>query len=243
MVEWVVTTFLACIVMGCVTVTEQENGSKNNNVAAADARIELGLGYLDAGNRLKARENLELAIKYAPNYYRTLNSIAYYYQLVGENNLAEQTYKKAMRESPKNSEVLNNYGAFLCRLGQYEKADEFFTRAIEQPKNYQVIDSLENAAICSLKSGNRAEAEHYFTRSLEYDPDRYFSLIQLSKLNSENGNYTDARIRLIRFHDRFGYQPSSLRLLIKLEVKAGNKELANKYAKILAARYPNSTKN
>ncbi|UGA55366.1 type IV pilus biogenesis/stability protein PilW [Vibrio sp. VB16] len=243
MVRWVVTTFLACIVTGCVTVTEQDMGGRNSDIDAADARIELGLGYLADGNRLKARENLELAVKYAPNYYRTLNSIAYYYQLVGENTLAEQTYIKALRESPKNSEVLNNYGAFLCRLGQYEKADEFFTRAIKQPSNYQVVDSLENAAICSLKSGNRAKAEHYFTRSLDYDPHRYFSLLQLSKLKSENGDYNDARVRLIKFHDRFGYQLSSLHLLIELENKAGNKELAGEYAKILKVKYPSSTKN
>lgn len=243
MVRWVVTTFLAFIVTGCVTVTEQVLDSRSHNIAAANARIALGLAYLDAGHRRKAWENLELALKYAPNYYRSLNSIAYYYQLVGENNLAEQTYIKAMRESPKNSELLNNYGAFLCRLGLYEKADEFFNRAIKQSSNYQVVDSFENAAICSLRNGKRAKAEYYFTRSLDYDPNRYFSLLQLSKLNSENGKHNDARVRLIRFHEKFGYQSRSLHLLIDIEKKAGNKVLAEQYTKTLELEYPGSTKN
>jgi len=243
MVKSVVTTFLAFIVAGCVTVTEQELDGRKDNIEAAEARLALGLGYLDVGNRLKAWENLELALRYAPNYYRVLNSIAYYYQLVGEHGLAEKTYVKAMRESPKNSELLNNYGAFLCQLGLYEKADVFFNRAIRQPSNYQLVDSFENAAICSLKNGKRAEAEHYFMRSLDYDPNRYFSLLQLSKLNVENGDYNDARVRLIRFHEKFGYQPSSLYLLIEIEEKSGNNVLANKYAEVLELTYPSSTNN
>lgn len=243
MVKWVVTTFLVFIVMGCVTVNEQELTSRESYIKAADARISLGLRYLEVGERLKARQNLELALKYAPNYYRSLNSIAYYYQLVGEDSLAEQTYKKAMRESPKNSKVLNNYGAFLCRLGLYQQADEYFNRAIEQPANYQIADSLENAAICSLKNDNTVAAERYFERTLDYDPYRYFSTVQLSKLNLQHGDYSDARIRLIRFHEKLGYRARSLQLLIDIESQSGNQELANHYLKKLEQRYPNSTKD
>lgn len=172
MIDRLATTFLGCIVAGCVTVTEQEMSRQFDHINAADARIALGLGYLDAGNRLKAKENLELAIKYAPNYYRSLNSIAYYYQLVGEVKLAEDAYKKAIRESPENSELLNNFGVFLCRLGHYREADTYFNRAIKQPLNYLIADSFENAAICSLKSGDKEQAKHYLERSLDYEPAR-----------------------------------------------------------------------
>ncbi|WP_413285082.1 type IV pilus biogenesis/stability protein PilW [Vibrio sp. MA40-2] len=243
MINWIVVTFLACIVMGCVTVTEHDSVSTFDNIKAADARIVLGLSYLNADNRQKARENLELALKFAPNYYRALNSIAYYYQLVGEDELADKAYKHAMWESPNNSELLNNYGAFLCRLGQYAQADVFFNRAIEQPSNHQIADSLENAAICSLKSGNRADAEFYFKRCLDYDPARYFSLIQLSKLMLEREKYDETRVRLVEFHKKFGFQSSSLHLLIKLENKVGNKEQAQQYALALELNYPSSTKN
>lgn len=233
MTRWLKVTFLAGIVTGCVTVSQLETGNGFDNIKAADARITLGLSYLEVGDRQKARENLELAIKYAPNYYRSLNSIAYYYQLVGEVHLAEQAFKKAMRESPENSELLNNYGAFLCRLGQYEQADAFFNRAIEQKTNYRIVDSMENAAICALKSGNSAQAEYYFSRSLDYDPYRYFSLLHYCKLMLAKGKDNQARIRLIRFHQKFGYQPGSLALLIKIEERAGNREQAEKYTRLL----------
>lgn len=94
------------LLSACVSSTDLEN----NNIQAADARISLGLNYLFRENWLKAKENLEIAIKYAPNYYRSLNSIAYYYQLVGEKELAEKQYKKALQLAPTNGDVLNNYG-------------------------------------------------------------------------------------------------------------------------------------
>ncbi len=234
--------FVVCFICGCVTVTEQEAGKKIDRIKLADARISLGLGYLYAGNWLKARENLELALNYAPNYYRSLNSIAYYYQQVGETDLADRNYKKALRQSPKNGDVLNNFGVFLCKLGKYEHADELFNRAIKQPHYYQVSDSYENAALCSLKSDNKNKAANYFRRSLDYDPNRYVALFQLSKLDIEAENYDIARIRLLKIHKKFGYQASSLELLIETEEKAGNKQLAKKYASILDTEFPDFNK-
>ncbi len=235
--------FYVTLLIGCGTVTKQELADEFDNVAAADARITLGLRYLDMGNRLKARENLELAMKYAPNYYRSLSSLAYYYQLVGEEHLARQAYEKAMKEFPENSELLNNYGAFLCRLGYYQQADGYFNRVIEQPESYQVVDSYENAAICSLKSGDLIKAEYYFERSLDYDPYRYFSLFQLAKLKLHKGEYSDIRERLVKFHNTFGYQPGSLSLLIAIEKKAGNKVEAEHYTTLLESQFPGFTKH
>ncbi len=235
--------FLSSILVGCGTVADRKSADKFDNIAAADARIALGLRYLDMGNRLKARENFELAIKYAPDYYRSLSSIAYYYQLVGEATQAKLAYKKAMRESPKNSELLNNYGAFLCQLGHYEQADGYFNQAIGLSISHQIVDSYENAAICSLKSGDRIKAEHYFERSLDYDPYRYFSLFQLVKLKIHKREYSDARKRLIKFHNELGYQSGSLSLLIMIEEKAGNKADAERYAALLESQFPDFTKH
>ncbi len=235
--------FYATLLIGCGTVTGRETVSEFDSIAAADARITLGLRYLEIGDRLKARENLELAIKYAPDYYRSLRSIAYYYQQVGEAALAGQAYKKAIKESPENSELLNNYGVFLCQLGNYRQADNYFNRAIEQPENYQIVDSYENAAICSLKSGDQIKAEYYFERSLDYDPYRYFSLFQLAKLRLNKGEYSDIRRRLVKFHNTFGYQPGSLSLLITIEEKADNKAVAEHYAILLESQFPDFIKH
>jgi type IV pilus assembly protein PilF len=240
MYKWITSAFLVSLVTACVTVTEDSATGSFDNIKAAEARIELGLGYLDAGNMQKARENLEVAVRYAPDYYRALNSIAYYYQQVDENLLAEKAYKKALGESPRNGNVLNNYGVFLCRLGQYQKADQYFNRAIEQPFYYQISDSYENAGVCALKGGNTDKAAFYFQRSLDHEPGRLLSSLQLSGLEVAKGEYKQARARLLKIHKEYGYRANSLDLAIQLEKKADNIDLAHRYVQQLKALYPDS---
>ncbi|WP_105903367.1 type IV pilus biogenesis/stability protein PilW [Vibrio gangliei] len=240
LIKKLVFILVVSFLVGCVTVTDKPNTAKFDNIKASEARISLGLGYMEEGNMVKARENLEMAVKYAPSYYRALNSIAYYYQRVGEYDLAEDAYEDALDSSPKNGDVLNNYGAFLCRQGEYKKADEFFNRAIEQPYYYLVAASYENAGLCALKSGNNEKAENYFSRALDHDPSRAQSLLQLAELEIEKDEFSNARVRLLKFNQRYGYRPVSLGLLIKLEHKANNPELVSKYGDILKTKYPYS---
>lgn len=239
-VKRIVFTLVVSFLVGCVTVTDKPNTAKFDNIKASEARISLGLGYLEEGNMVKARENLEMAVKYAPSYYLALNSVAYYYQKVGENELAKQAYEDALDSSPKNGNVLNNYGTFLCRQGDYEKADKFFNRAIEQPYYYLVSASYENAGLCALKSGNEEKAIEYFSRALDHDPSRARSLLQLAELEIEKDKLSDARVLLFKFNKRYGYRPVSLGLLIKLEHKDNNSELVSKYGDILKTKYPDS---
>lgn len=243
MKRWITSTFVACLLTGCVTVTEQAANSNYDKQKAAEARIVLGLSYLEAGDMMKAKENLERAVKHAPDYYRALNSIAYYYQQVGEHQQAEEAYKKALRKSPKNGDVLNNYGAFLCKRGDYEKADKYFNRAIEQPYYYLVSASYENAGMCAVKGGNKEKAHYYFARSLDHEPNRYLSLLQLAKLEVEKGELDSARSRLVNFHQRSGYKAQSLALLIELEQQAGQSSQAKHYSDLLGKYYPDSTKH
>lgn len=240
MKRWITSTFLACLLSGCVTVSEQAANSQYDKQKAAEARIVLGLGYLEAGDMMKAKENLERAVQHAPDYYRALNSIAFYYQQVGETEQAEEVYKRALRKSPKNGDVLNNYGAFLCKRGDFEQADKYFNRAIEQPYYYLVSASYENAGMCAEKSGDTAKARYYFARSLDHEPNRYLSLLKLAKLEVEQGELNKARRRLVNFHQKRGYLPQSLALLIDLENQAGNTGQADSYRQALNKHYPDS---
>lgn len=223
------TLTVALLLPGCVTVTDGPPKVEPDPKEMAESRIALGLGYLEKGNMVRARENLELAIKHAPNYYRAQISMAHYFEQVGETAEAAKTYKKALRQDSRNGNVLNNYGTFLCKQGEYEKADQYFNRAIEQPYYYLVSASYENAALCALKSGKNDQAKYYFTRALDHDPIRARSILQLSQLEVQDEEFTNARIRLMKFHQMYGYQIPSLKILVELENKAGNAALEKKY--------------
>ena len=220
--------------VGCVTV--KEDGSpvvKADPVAMAESRIALGLGYLDGGNMIRAHDNLQQALNHAPQYYRAQLSMAHYYETVGEHIKAEQMYKRSLHQHTKNGNVLNNYGTFLCKRGDFEKADQMFNRAIEQPYCYLIPASYENAAFCALKSQDKDKARYYFTRAIDHDPHRPKSILQLAKIEIDSGDYTEARIRLMRFNQMYGVKKPSLQLMIQLERAAGNEALEKKYQKQL----------
>ncbi len=215
--------------VGCVSVTDGPVQVEAEPKAMSESRIALGLGYMEQGNMVRARENLELAIKHDPTYYRAHLSMAHYYEKVGEPKQAEATYKKALRYDSRNGNVLNNYGTFLCKQGDYKKADQYFNQAIKQPYYYLISASYENAALCAVKAGNIDQAQNYFARALDHDPNRVRSILQLSKIEVTNNKFLDARIRLLKFHQSYGYQIPSLKILVELESKAGNSALQKKY--------------
>ncbi|MEB5557501.1 type IV pilus biogenesis/stability protein PilW [Vibrio cholerae] len=219
---------------GCVTVTETAgNATQSDPTEMAEARIVLGLGYLENGSMIKARENLEKALQHAPDYYRSQLSMAHYYEAVGENDSARKMYRTALSEHPKNGNVLNNFGTFLCKQGEYDTADQYFRRAVEQPYYYLISASYENAGLCALKAGKTDNAREYFKRAIDHDPNRLLSILQLTKMEIEAGDYTPARLRLMDLNQRYGYQKASLKLLIELEKRAGNSALEQKYQTLL----------
>ena len=241
MVRWTMYPLLCSLMIGCVTVDQAGNKKAGvDKVEAAEARISLGLTYLENGQWQRARDNLEIALTYAPKYYRAQNAMAYYYQQVDEPEQAEAIYKQALRDSPKNGDVQNNYGAFLCAQERYDEAIAAFEKAIAQPYYYLTSASYENAALCSLKQGSEPEAREFFDKALAYDPYRPMSMLQLSQLDIKEDNLKDARVRLFKFNKRFGYKADSLWLLIQLEHQAGRQSLVDKYAGILRQQYPNS---
>ncbi|GHZ02766.1 type IV pilus biogenesis/stability protein PilW [Vibrio cholerae] len=219
---------------GCVTVTETAgNATQSDPTEMAEARIALGLGYLENGSMIKARENLEKALQHAPDYYRSQLSMAHYYEAVGENDSARKMYRTALSEHPKNGNVLNNFGTFLCKQGEYDTADQYFRRAVEQPYYYLISASYENAGLCALKAGKTDNAREYFKRAIDHDPNRLLSILQLTKMEIKAGDYTPARLRLMDLNQRYGYQKASLKLLIELEKRAGNSALEQKYQTLL----------
>lgn len=219
---------------GCVTVTETAgNATQSDPTEMAEARIALGLGYLENGSMIKARENLEKALQHAPDYYRSQLSMAHYYEAVGENDSARKMYRTALSAHPKNGNVLNNFGTFLCKQGEYDTADQYFRRAVEQPYYYLISASYENAGLCALKAGKTDNAREYFKRAIDHDPNRLLSILQLTKMEIEAGDYTPARLRLMDLNQRYGYQKASLTLLIELEKRAGNSALEQKYQTLL----------
>src|SRR5690606_14961321 len=108
--------FVAVVVLaGCASENTGKTGkavSQINTAKALELHIQLANGYIDKGNRESARHHLRKAADIKKNSPEATESLARLYQLEGEPQLAEKTFKKALQLKKHFTLANNNYGAF-----------------------------------------------------------------------------------------------------------------------------------
>lgn len=100
------------------------------------------------------------------------------------------------REHPQLPVLWGSRGYVAMRLGNFEDADQFFTRAIAlDPAD---ADSLRNRGILRHRMGRRAEGYADLRASLRYDPNDVNALSELAQIYERTGRRMDARPLLER---------------------------------------------
>ncbi|WP_087881275.1 type IV pilus biogenesis/stability protein PilW [Dickeya fangzhongdai] len=214
--------------------------SQRVSPAAAQTRLQLGLEYLARNNLDAARDNLQKAEQLAPDDYRIQLGMALYEQRIGENQAAETRYRRLLRQAPANGGVMNNYGAFLCGLGQYVAAQRQFAAAAQLPDYHQVADALENAGYCFLNAGKPDEASQWLSRALRYDPARGNRLLAEANSRFAAGRYDQARLLLNIYQPLLTANAESLWLQIRFAALAGHHDEVTRYGGLLARSFPQS---
>ncbi|HDL6961031.1 TPA: type IV pilus biogenesis/stability protein PilW [Yersinia enterocolitica] len=227
---------IATILAGC----SGSSPEKASQSAAGQTRLQLGLEYLAQGDLTAARQNLEKAVAADPQDYRAQLGMAFYEQRIGENDAAEQRYQQAMKLAPGNGTVLNNYGAFLCSLGQYVPAQQQFSAAVLSPDYGQVADSLENAGYCFLRAHQNDQARVLLSRALKYDPDKGEPLLAEAQRHFGEGNRAQAQLLLDVYQHVLPASAESLWLQIRFAALAGRQDSVQRYGKQLARSFPQS---
>ncbi|MFP1754144.1 type IV pilus biogenesis/stability protein PilW [Lonsdalea quercina] len=227
---------VVCVMIsGCVNTSETVSLSPQ-----AQMRLQLGLAYLERGQLDVAHSNLLIALRASPNDYRTQLGMALYEQRIGENAAAEKRYRQLLRQSPVNGSVMNNYGAFLCGLGQYVTAQQQFSRAAQLADYPQVADALENAGYCFLDAGQPDEAKQWLSRALNHDPRKGQRLLAEAEHRMHTGHPEQTRMLLNIHQPKFPASAESLWLQIRFAALAGDTDDAMRYGAMLARSFPQS---
>ncbi|MCL2899716.1 type IV pilus biogenesis/stability protein PilW [Brenneria tiliae] len=207
---------------------------------AAQTRLQLGLEYLARNDLDSARRNLEKALQAAPQDYRTQLGMALYEQRIGANQAAERRYQLALRQAPGNGGVMNNYGAFLCGLGQYGAAQRQFDAAAQLPDYRQVADALENAGYCFFKAGQDDNARRALSQALKHDPAKGATLLAETDKRFSAGKYQQAQLLLGVYQHILPASAESLWLQIRFAALANRDDELEHYGKLLARSFPQS---
>ncbi|PWD65991.1 type IV pilus biogenesis/stability protein PilW [Pectobacterium parmentieri] len=227
--------FAILLLVGCVNSPHEVT-----NPAVAQTRLQLGLAYLARNNLDSARQNLEKAVAVAPQDYRTQLGMALYEQRIGENRLAEQRYQQVLNMVPENGSVMNNYGAFLCSLGQYVAAQRQFSAAAQLPDYSQVADALENAGYCFFNAGRIDDARNLLSRALKYDPKKGVALLAEANQQFSAGKSEQARLLIEIYQHSLPASAESLWLQIRFAALAGHDGDKERYGNVLARSFPQS---
>ena len=227
------------LLSGCISQSNQHYGQKFDYLKASKTRVSLGLTYLKNGNFSQAKFNLDKALEFAPRSADANFAMAYYYQNVNELEQAENSYQFAMELEPKNPNIANSYGAFLCQNGKYEKAKKYFLKAVNTSSYISSAETYENLALCSRSQGQPEDAIQYLRNAVNHQPGRANSLFLLVRSLVEVQQWQEARVMLRRYEKIAQLSPQSLLMAMKIESGTGNDSAAKGYSDMLLNVYPN----
>jgi len=220
--------------------TVQKKPSEPNLIEASELNVKLAVGYIKAKDYQVARDKLEKALEQNPENVTALKTLAYLYATLGLVEEAKAKYSEATELKPNDPDLANNYGAFLCSIGELEEAQKKFQIAYGNPFYKMIYLAESNAGSCYLKESEYKKAEQLLRKSLRVQPRLPGSLISMAEIGVKTERYLMARAYIQRYHAERPASADSLWLQIQAEKALGAKEHYIKYARQLINDFPDS---
>src|ERR1700754_667286 len=236
---------LAALAFACAGCVGDGSGLKASTAAddraqGGEVHTELGQRYMQSGDLKGAMEKLQKALQFDPKYVPAHTVIAVLYERINDPVNAELHYRKAVEFDPKKGSVNNNLAVFLCKQQRPQEAKAFFDRALADPF-YETPDlALTNAGTCLLQSQDYDSAEAYFRKAVARNPNNPDALYQMAHVLYLKNDAFRARAFLQRYEAAGSPSPDSLKLGHDIELRLGNGEGAQDYAKRLREKFPDS---
>ncbi len=207
----------------------------------ARVRMELASGYYSRGQYETALDEVKLALAVKPDLPDAYNLRGLVYQSMGEDKLAEENFKRALQLSPRDPDIMHNYGWFLCQNRRIPEALTQFQQAIATPRYAGLSRSLMTQGVCQARTGAYADAERSLVRSYELDPTSPVTAFNLADVLYRRGEFERARFYIGRVNAVQEYTSAqTLWLAARIENKMGNQRGARDYSRQLRARFPQS---
>jgi type IV pilus assembly protein PilF len=210
----------------------------------AGIRLQLAVGYYQDRKYEIALDEVKKAIAADPELADAYGVRALIYTAMGEAALADENYQRALGLEPRNPELANNYGSFLCQVaGKPARAMPYFESALKNPTYQSPLNALVNAGNCSLKTNNRDAAERYLLEALRYAPDLPAAQAGLARIYFDRRDITRAGFFINRLTATSKLDTLSadvLWLAIRVERKLGDRTLEATLAAQLRQRFPGS---
>ncbi len=212
---------------GCAT---QANLSGGNGNEAAEAYTRLGTAYLERDNLQRAMNALDRALEIAPDDAEALQAMAMVHQRQGEAELADETFRRAVKADPALTRARNNYAAFLYDRGRLDEACEQLEQASRDTQYDNRAQLFTNLGQCRLEMDDVDAARDSLTRAQAIAPRRPRSYLLLAELEHAEGNLERAEQQLETYMRLAGPRAEALRLARDIARDRGDTATAGFYA-------------
>lgn len=234
---WLLAIVLSFAVSGCVTRT---SGPEVDREQALDTHIQLAMAYIENRNRESARHHLRRAFELNRDSAKAIGAQAMLYQLEGEDERAEESFKRALQQDRSFTQARNNYAAFLYKKERYKEALEQFELVADDLDYNNRARALLNLGRSALQLGHTARAHSAFEQAYTLDRSMPAVLIELAELNFNQEDYAEAKRYLDQYAALTRQSARSLLLGIKIERIFGNRDQEASYVMALKNRFPYS---
>jgi type IV pilus assembly protein PilF len=235
---------IAVVLGACVTTsdkppdTPQQKEKKRSD--AAQFNVQLGIAYLHQGNIQLAKEKLDRAMKEGPQDPAVHSAMALLYDQMNKPAQADEEFRTALRLSPRDPDIVNNYAVYLCRTGRTDEGVKYFMDAAHNALYSTPAAAYTNAGVC-LRSANRYEqAVEQFQKALAVRPNFAEAAFQLIDTDFTRGRVKDARAQLDRYLSAFDATPDLLLIGVKVARAQGDRLSAERFSRRLRVDFPSS---
>lgn len=238
----------AAALAGCVSqsnvqshpVTETSNAPASAH-RRAEVHTALAGEYFSRGNFNVALSETKLAIKDDPGYVQAYNMQGLVYMELREDVAARDAFDRALALEPNNSEVLNNFGWFLCTRNDTTRAMTMLKKAATDPLYPTPEKAYLSTGLCLRRMHQDAEAEQYLKRAVMARPDMVGALFNLADIEYQQGRYKDAEVYLTRYMRLLSNPPlEGLVMGAKIAHGTGDTAAEQSYLQQLRRRFPDA---
>ncbi|SIT73849.1 type IV pilus assembly protein PilF [Ectothiorhodosinus mongolicus] len=162
--------------------------SAANAQRAAHLQAQIALHAWSVGDSQEAQMRLDEAQRLDPQQPLIWAVSGLIQEEHGQLVLASENLKKAYGLAQGDGKILNIYGTFLCRQGEFAQAEAMFQLGLNDTA-YATPEMLwTNAGICARETGDIERARSYFGEALKLRDDYRPALQELSRLETDYGH-------------------------------------------------------
>jgi type IV pilus assembly protein PilF len=204
----------------------------------AKIRTDLAAGYYQRGRMDIALEELGNAKALDPTYPKIYDIYGLVYAMLGERAKAEENFQQAISLAPNDSDIRENWGAYLCGTGRARDSLPQFEQVLKDPLYKTPEIAYINLGKCSAAIGDTKNAEEYLRRALTVSPGNPIAAYNLALIAYKDHRIGEARAWMRPVMQQASPPPQALYLGFCIERKRGDAEAAKSYESQLANRWP-----